>query len=432
MNLEYIDMEKINSTKIRKHNVLVEAHYDLKEIHQKIILIMCSFIRLEDTKFREIRMKVTDMFKLLGITGTNHSYLDEITDELTTKRLRYKAIIDGVPELVSVPWMSLARYRKGYVHLKFNDAIANYLLNLRGNFTTLSLIVGILLSGKYTKRIYELLSQYKKIGSRSIELDHLRSMLGLEGNKYSRWVDFKRYVLDHAHDQINEIADIKFNYKPVKSGRKVSKIEFEIISNNQNKIKLESKLNNTKETDVNKLIEKVGEFRHPQNQSVNNEAHLASFIMKNCDESELDNLKVKLKLLFSYSNDDIEEIISEYDRNYITEKYQYFLEIKDTSNIKNPSGWFKKALSENYTSNASNSGDLDHDIFYTNSNAEKLSSLTVKIQELRLHASSLRNDIESPVSLKNNSIKQKYEDELKETLEKIAKTKDEIETLTGY
>jgi plasmid replication initiation protein len=53
-------------------------------------------------------------------------------------------------------------------------------------------------------------------------------MLGIEPKEYHLYGDFKRYVLQVAHKEINEKTDILFEFKEIKLSRKVNELEFTI------------------------------------------------------------------------------------------------------------------------------------------------------------------------------------------------------------
>jgi len=78
----------------------------------------------------------------------------------------------------------------------------------------------------YSIRIYELLKQYQSIGKRTITIESLRKMLGIEPDEYKTYNNLKRKVIMVAHKEVNEKTDICFDYKEIKLSRKVNEIEF--------------------------------------------------------------------------------------------------------------------------------------------------------------------------------------------------------------
>ncbi len=101
-----------------------------------------------------------------------------------------------------------------------------FLLRLKERFTTYKLNNVMKLRSIYSIRIYELLKQYQSIGKRTITIESLRKMLGIEPDEYKTYNNLKRKVIMVAHKEVNEKTDICFDYKEIKLSRKVNEIEF--------------------------------------------------------------------------------------------------------------------------------------------------------------------------------------------------------------
>ena len=44
--------------------------------------------------------------------------------------------------------------------------------------------------------------------------------------RFYRFPDFRRFVLEKAQSEINELTDINMSFEPIKTGRKVTSIKF--------------------------------------------------------------------------------------------------------------------------------------------------------------------------------------------------------------
>ena len=111
------------------------------------------------------------------------------------------------------------------------------------------------MSSAHAVRIYELLVQYSKTGKRSIDVAWLKQTLGVE-NEYQRIVDFKKWVIDPAVKQINEVSDLIVSYEQRKCGRTISNFDFTINAKPE-KPDVPNKPRKPKATVVNKdFIEK--------------------------------------------------------------------------------------------------------------------------------------------------------------------------------
>ncbi len=80
---------------------------------------------------------------------------------------------------------------------------------------------------KFSLRLYLLLSLRSGLRktSETFEMDDLRHILGLEDNKFSRWPDLRRFVLDRAVAEINHLAGFRIGYIPIKKGRKITAVK---------------------------------------------------------------------------------------------------------------------------------------------------------------------------------------------------------------
>jgi plasmid replication initiation protein len=84
----------------------------------------------------------------------------------------------------------------------------------------------------YSKRVYLLLKEYAKIGSRTIELSELQEILKVPKSLkiYNR---FKEKVLLKTKADIDKFTDLKIDFKEKKIGKKVVSIIFTIKKNDE-------------------------------------------------------------------------------------------------------------------------------------------------------------------------------------------------------
>jgi plasmid replication initiation protein len=69
------------------------------------------------------------------------------------------------------------------------------------------------------------MAQWKGKGTREIQVDELREMLAI-GNKYPKWGEFRRNVIDKAVEEITQHSNLDMSYGIRKSGRKVVAVQF--------------------------------------------------------------------------------------------------------------------------------------------------------------------------------------------------------------
>lgn len=74
-------------------------------------------------------------------------------------------------------------------------------------------------------KAFELLKSYSGFNYKNFDIDDLKIRLGAP---YKNFFDMRRKVLDVAVKEINLYTDIEVTWQPIKKGRKVVKVQFDI------------------------------------------------------------------------------------------------------------------------------------------------------------------------------------------------------------
>lgn len=254
---------------VYQHNNLVEARYDLTLQEKRIIIFALSKIKPEDIAFNYVTFDVKELCELCGVEGEN--YYSDL--RRTTKRLRERTMevmdIDN-QILTQVGWVDRIVYnlKKGTISIRFHEFLSSFLLQLKSSFTAIPLSQTLGLSSVYAVRMFEILKQYERVGSRELTLDEMRSMLGIQKEKFKNYGDFKKRVIEISVREINKKTDIFIDYEEIKDSRKVSSLYFSIQKNknfgapkDEQQIKLLEIKNETKEG-LNKSLSDIG-FSRP-------------------------------------------------------------------------------------------------------------------------------------------------------------------------
>lgn len=214
-----------------KSNQLVEARYQHSLMTARLIMMAVEDISMYDTQFREVRAYLSDYARLAETSAKNlYELARDLTGELLGLEIEFPVRERGeVTGWERLNVFSKVRYidGKGYVIVKLNNDLAPYLLQLKAEFTRYKLASVFGVRTPTAVRIYELCKQYQTIGQRTIELDELRRMFMLE-DKYPRYRDFRRRILDHSVEEINRRTDLRVGFDEVRLGRKVHAIRFHI------------------------------------------------------------------------------------------------------------------------------------------------------------------------------------------------------------
>lgn len=255
---EKIEVLKAREYQVVKSNDLVlKTRYDYTVNEQKTLAYVCSMIkprteldRLKENPFiLDYEFEILDYIRILGLEDNGKLY-NEIKSTLKTlaDKSMWFTLEDGSETLVRWFDRVTTNKRSGKAKIRIDDRLAPLLFDLKGKYLSYGLKNILCMKSQYSLRMYEILKAYydMKIGqidqrnpvekgnepksiSWTIDIDELKKKLMVEGIKsYVNYKDFRKYVLEMAQKEINEMTDINFYFEPVLKGRKTVKVEFTI------------------------------------------------------------------------------------------------------------------------------------------------------------------------------------------------------------
>lgn len=237
---ERIEVLKEREYLVVKSNELVQRNrFALSLAEQKAVAYICSMIKPADAVGRakgadyqlEYEFNIRDFCKVCGITYDSGRNYAEIKATLKSLRDRsmWLTLEDGSETLVG--WLSKVRTNRksGIAHIELDRDLAPYLFDLGQRFTQYQLYNVLAMKSAFSVRIYELMKSYAFQNSKVYDIDELKHLLMVDDVKsYERYPDFRRYVLEVAQREINELSDINISFEPITKGRKVVKVKFRI------------------------------------------------------------------------------------------------------------------------------------------------------------------------------------------------------------
>jgi plasmid replication initiation protein len=223
------DISKANDNWVYQSNKLIEASYSLTVLEQKLIRFLASMIKKNDEDFKEYNFKATDLSKILNINQKNiYMELDKATDKLMSRYIKIKS--DEEEKFKKRHLIKLADFENGILTMKIDEEMKDFYLELR-QYTKYQLKNIMQFKGTYSFRLFELLKQYEKIGSRTIDIEELRIILDINKKQYPKYANLKQKVITKAIDEINNNTDLHIDYEENKETRKVKSIKFYIKPN---------------------------------------------------------------------------------------------------------------------------------------------------------------------------------------------------------
>ena len=242
-----------------KSNRLIEASYKLDLIEQRVILMAIVEARktgkgINSNDFLEVRASdFSDLFD----TDVKNAYIQLRTaaDSLFSRWILLRGIDEatGKPAERKTRWVSAVDYVEGagLIRLQFAGVVVPYITRLESGFTSYRIGAVSKMTSIYAIRLYEILIQWGNIGTREVAVDWLRTVIGVGSSDYSRFSNFKAWVVEVAISQINDFSDINVSYSPRKTGRAVTHLIFYFQPKHVKKVARQPK-NTPKPTPIDK------------------------------------------------------------------------------------------------------------------------------------------------------------------------------------
>ena len=221
---------------IYKSNELVEAGYRLSLAEQRMIILSLGQIDSRDLTQKKVTLYAKDYAKEWGVSEVNAMReIKQATSRLFDRYITLK----NADETTKFRWIqSIAKYHKGEARISFtfSDDILPFLfeLDFKLGVTKYELLSVSGFSSVYSFRLYELAVKLLGMRNQVIDLDEIRRILQLE-NKYPEYKEFNKFVLKPSLSDINEKSDLLLNIEPVKAGRKIVALEFQIAKKAKSK-----------------------------------------------------------------------------------------------------------------------------------------------------------------------------------------------------
>lgn len=216
---------------VKANELIQKSRFELSLIEQKTIAYICSLIKpLEDKYQLEYIFDIREYAKVCGIhyeSGKNYADIKAGLKKLSDRSMWLE--IGG--QEVLVRWLAKVRTNKksGKATIEIDRDLAPYLMNLKKRFAQYELYNILGMRSAFSVRIYELLKSYQPLHKKKFLLADLKERLMVQDVKsYERFPDFRRYVLEVAVKEINELTDIVVEWETETKGRKVVAIIFRI------------------------------------------------------------------------------------------------------------------------------------------------------------------------------------------------------------
>lgn len=213
---------------VKKDNRLIRTRICVDSVDAgRILANLISCIRTDDKTVRDSYSVAAKEF-LTDASGRGYVRLKALCRELAkaTAEVEEPDPDEDHPIFHARPFFADIKYRKGFVTAIFNPIMAPYLLQLKACFTQYNLIEYLQLPSIYSQRIFEILKSWQNVPEVIISISDMHKMLNTPESFRTNFKDFRRFVLEKAHNDILEKTKLRYEWEPIKVGRSVEKIRF--------------------------------------------------------------------------------------------------------------------------------------------------------------------------------------------------------------
>ena len=218
----------------KQHNAVTQAKYQMSGLELNLFACLIAMTDLETEDRQKVTIRISDIESLAGKRYRIQDY-DQACAQLHTRT----AVIDfnGKRRRYNLVITSELDDECRQIQLEMHPDIRPWFINLDKYYTYYQLSMTLKLPSKYSKRIYQMVCQYRRTGVMKIGLEELKERLGVrsQDQKTGEWEDlysvtgkFQQRVLNKACEDINDTTDMQVSYKPLKTGKKTTAYQFNI------------------------------------------------------------------------------------------------------------------------------------------------------------------------------------------------------------
>ena len=253
-----------------KSNQLVSAKFKSSLLENQLVAIALTRIEAnarDEKPTLKARLYPGELKRLIGDPTHVYTRLKRVSKNMTGHSI---VLEDGMGNFKAFAVVTNADYIDGILEITLNDELRPHILGLEKRFTTLDLSVMTSFRRDSSFRLYEIFKSHiyksnSRINEGMVEIEYsiaeLRFTIGLcnaddesiralrirmgadidwdylyekldeRAKIYKRWSEFERNVLKPAQDELKELADIRFEYRPLREGRSMSRIRFYLYPN---------------------------------------------------------------------------------------------------------------------------------------------------------------------------------------------------------
>ena len=219
-----------NDLHVNMANGLTRAAHGLSLQEKRLLMLAVS--KLDSTKpaipdNMFVKLHVSEFANEYGITSkTVYGEVRAATEQLMNRYIRFFS--KGGKKETRMQWVGRATYEEsaGTVELVFWHELSPLLFALGKEFTSYKLSRVGALRSFYSWRLFELLMQFRTTGYLKIKLSNFWEIMEVPQSMRSKFTNLTSRVIEPAIREIQDKDGLKVKWEPIKTGRKVTALEF--------------------------------------------------------------------------------------------------------------------------------------------------------------------------------------------------------------
>lgn len=201
-------------------NSLTRAAYNLSLDEKRLLMLAVTKLHHSPGELQLVAISSTEYAKQYALNQTIASQaLKEAADNLWTRM-----IVSS--DNTKYRWIITRAYHDGVIGLEFHPRVLTHLTQLKNQFTYSFLNRAADFKLMYTWRLFELIIRFKKAGYLRVDLDEFKATLDIPSAYDKDFGKIRQKVIHPAVSEIREKDGLNIHWQPVKTGRKVTAIEF--------------------------------------------------------------------------------------------------------------------------------------------------------------------------------------------------------------
>lgn len=218
--------------KIFEANAIARAQWKTSNVWvQRIAAILISRIGENETEFRR---QIISMSEIIPTEhgGMNYSIIKNLAQELGSQTVLTRVYGTEKDFVVHNVFQSGIRYyeKNHEIEICLNNDLRPFYLELKKNFVAYGLDEFLSLPSTYYQTLYKYIKSWESESYHAIRIEDLHRILNTTKTHRDNYSNLDRKILAPAHECITKFTSLRYDYEPLKEGRKVAHIAFHIHS----------------------------------------------------------------------------------------------------------------------------------------------------------------------------------------------------------